>query len=144
MTVTMLERCYVIILYIICHINISCTSGHKCTSSVQSLHIKGSVWKGIFFQDKWALSCLFVVLNNDIIPNAIQLLFEHHYLNQWSLRLHKWPSLPHPTPPPWKHLNGDISVSLFSLVSLVFFTESELLFIDIGMSRKAANIIRFH
>ncbi len=106
---------------------------------------KGSHFKGYFFQNKWALSCLYVALNNDIIPTVSQLLSESLYLHQWFLRLHKCPSLPHLTPPPWKHLNWALSVSLFSLVNSVFFTESELVFIDIvGTSSEQANSIRFY
>lgn len=51
---------------------------------------------------------------------------------------------PHLTPPPWKHLNRALSVSLFSLVNLVFFTESEHVFVDIGTSSEPANTIRFY
>lgn len=105
---------------------------------------KGSNLKGYFFQNKWAISCLYAVINNGISPTVLQLLNESLYLHQWSLRLHKCPSLPHQTPPPWKHLNWALSVSLFALVSLVFFTESDLVFMGIGTSSKPANIIRFY
>lgn len=105
---------------------------------------KGSDFKGYFPQNKWALSCLYIALNNDIIPSVLQLLSESHYLHERRLRLHKCPSLPHLTPPPWKHLNRALSVSLFSLVSSVFFTESELVFIDIGTCSEPANTIRFY
>lgn len=86
------------------------------------------------------------MFNNDIIPSVLQLFNESLYLHQWSLRLHKWSSLPHllQHPPPWKHLNRDLSVSLLTLVSLVFLTESESLFIDTGTCSKPANIISFY
>lgn len=103
--------------------------------------VKGS-FERVFFQNKWPLHCLCAPLNNDIITSVFQLLSES-LLHQQDLRLHKWPSLPHLTPTPWKHLNWDLSASVFSLVSLVFFTESELLFIDIGMLGKPASIISF-
>lgn len=114
-----------------------------CPCKVYICDGKGSNLKGYFFQNKWALSCLYAVINNDISPTALQLFSESFYLHQWSFRLHKCPSLPHLTPPPWKHLNWALSVPLFALVSVMFFTESDLVLIGIGTSNKPANIISF-
>jgi len=65
---------------------------------------------------------LCVVLNNDIIPRDVSGSSDCTGVHPFN----------HLTPPPWKHLNWAFSLSLFSLVSLVFFTESELVFMDTG------------
>lgn len=115
-----------------------------CLCKVYIWDGKGSNFKGYFFQNKWALSCLYVALNNDIIPTVLQLLGASLYLHQWFLRLHKCPSLPPSNTRTLETLKQSPFRFFIFFGQLSVLTESEHVFVDIGTSSEPANTIRFY